>query len=228
MAASALDAVLEHPAVWRGSECARVAPALPSGYTELDLELPGGGWPAGALTEIYTERAGVGELKLLMPALARLTRTGSWVTLIAPPHVPYAPALAAHGVELERLLLVQGEAAEDRLWACEQALGAACSGAAVLWQDHIQERALRRLKLAAENSGALLFLFRTARVAPAPAALRLHVSRLDHLTCVRILKRRGGGLQRPITLDLHGTLVSRTRTVRAGRATEREPAVTLA
>lgn len=204
-AASALDAVLNHPAVWRGAECARAAPGVSTGFAELDAQLPGAGWPCGAITEIYAERPGVGEVHITMPAVAKLTQAGRWLTLVAPLHVPYAPALAHHGVRLERLLLVETATLEDNLWACEQALSASSTGAVLLWQDHVHERALRRLQLAAESASTTLFLFRSARVAPAsPAALRLHVSRAQGRTIVRILKRRGGGLPAPITLDLHG------------------------
>jgi hypothetical protein len=207
-----LEAVLEHPAVWRGNECARVLNALPTGFAELDAQLPGSGWPTGAITEIYSERAGVGELKLVTPAAARLTQAQRWITMVAPPHVPYAPAFASQGIRLQHLLLVRPEAAEDKLWAAEQALAASCCGAVLLWQDHVNERALRRLQLAAESASTALFLFRSARVAPAsPAALRLHVARADGRTIVRILKRRGGGLPAPIVLDLHGTSISRVR-----------------
>lgn len=198
-----LDAVLNHPAVWRGGEYARVAPAVSTGYAELDAQLPGGGWPSGAITEIYAERTGVGEVQLTMRAAARLTQAGRWLTLVAPLHVPYAPSLAAHGVRLERLLLVETRNVDDNVWACEQALRASCCGAVLLWQDHIHERSLRRLQLAAESASTSLFLFRSARVAPAsPAALRLHVSRAEGRTVVRILKRRGGGLPPPIVLDV--------------------------
>ena len=210
-----LDAVLNHPAVWRGGECARVAPALSTGFAELDAHLPGGGWPAGAMIEIYFERSGVGEVELTIPAAARLTQGGRWVSLIAPLHVPYAPALAARGVRLERLLLVQTRATNDNLWACEQALRATSSGAVLLWQDHVHERALRRLQLAAESASTSLFLFRSTRVAPAtPAALRLHVTRAESRTIVRILKRRGGGLPPPIALDLHARFSRRTMPAR--------------
>ncbi len=220
---SGLDAVLNHPAVWRGGECPRAASGVATGYAELDAQLPGSGWPTAAITEIYAERTGVGEVQLTMPAAARLTQAGRWVTLIAPLHVPYAPALAAHGVRLERLLLVETRSVEDNLWACEQALRASSTGAVLLWQDHVHERALRRLQLAAENGGSSLFLFRSARVAPAsPAALRLHVSRAEGLTVVRILKRRGGGLPPPIALDLYGGAFARR--ARASREREtREP-----
>lgn len=211
--ASALDLVLQNPVIWRGNDCARVAlPSVPSGFAELDAWLPGGGWPAGALTEIYAERPGIGELRLVMPAAARLTRSERWITLVAPPYLPYAPALAAHGVKLSRLLLVQAPAVDESLWACEQALRAAGCGAVMAWLNQVHERALKRLQLAAERSSALVLLFRSARSIPAsPAALRLHVSKSESRTVVRILKRRGGGMPPPVVLDLHGALVQRNR-----------------
>lgn len=226
MTAAALEVVLNHPAIWRGSDCARVASAVPTGFAELDVQLPGGGWPTGAMTEIYVERSGVGEVKLTVPAVARLTQEGRWVSVIAPPHIPYAPAFAANDLRLERLLLIQARTAEENLWAAEQALRATCCGAVLLWQDHIHDRALRRLQLAAESASTTLFLFRSARVAPAtPAALRLHVSRAQGRTIVRILKRRGGGLPAPIVLDLHGTSIPRFR--RPAIARQREPLLAL-
>lgn len=202
--ASALDLVLQHPAVWRGDGCARVAiPSIPSGFPEFDAALPGGGWPAAALTEIYAERPGIGETRLFMPAAARLTHAGHWITLVAPLHIPYAPALAAHGVRLSRLMLVHAPNAEERFWACEQALHARGCGAVLAWLDRAPERALKRLQLAAEASSAAILLFRPARAIPAsPAALRLHVGRSQNRTVVRILKRRGSDLPTPIVLDL--------------------------
>ncbi|MCL6507977.1 MAG: translesion DNA synthesis-associated protein ImuA [Bryobacteraceae bacterium] len=200
--------VLQHPAVWRGGELARVAsPSVPSGFPELDAQLPGGGWPAGALTEIHSDGPGMGELQLTMPAAARLAQSGRWLVLVAPPHLPYAPALAARGVRLARLLLVRAASAEENLWAFEQALRARGCGAVLGWGDFAPERALRRLQLAAESTGALAFLFRFARAIPAsPAALRLHVGRSGGRKVVRILKRRGGGVPAPIVLDPTGVL----------------------
>jgi hypothetical protein len=206
--ASALDAVLQNPAIWRGDGCARVQfPSVPTGYPELDVLLPGGGWPAGALTEIHVERPGIGELQLFMPAAARLTRAGQWLALVGPPYVPYAPAFTTHGVKLSRLMLVRGAATEDGLWACEQALRSQACGAVLAWVDRVHERALRRLQLAAESGGAGMLLFRPPHAAPAsPATLRLHVGKVHGRTVVRILKRRGGGLPAPVALDLQGEI----------------------
>jgi hypothetical protein len=212
--ASALDQVLNHPAVWRGTECARVAVAsVPTGFAELDAVLPGGGWPAGALTEIHCERPGAGELQLVMPAAARLTQSGRWLTLIAPPYIPYAPALVSHGVRLSRVMLVQTPTVEESLWACEQALRSHGCGAVLAWLERAPERSFRRLQLAAENNDALALLFRPGRAVPAsPAALRLHVSKSQSRTLVRVLKRRGSGVPAPIVLDLHARLVGRNAT----------------
>jgi hypothetical protein len=199
-----LETVLNHPAVWRGNSCARVAiPSASTGFPGLDAVLPGGGWPAAALTEIYAARPGLGEMQIVMPAAARLTHAGRWVTLVAPPYIPYAPALAAHGLKLSRLLVVRAEKPEERLWACEQALRYPDCGAVLAWIDQVPERALKRLQLAAEGGNAIALLFRSAHVIPAsPAALRLQVERSSDQTLVRVLKRRGSGLPAPITIDL--------------------------
>jgi cell division inhibitor SulA/protein ImuA len=199
-----LEAVFNHPAVWRGNGCARVAiPSASTGFPELDAALPGGGWPAAALTEIYATHPGIGEMQLVMPAAARLTQAGRWLTLVAPPYIPYAPALAAHGLKLSRLLVVRAGTAEERFWACEQALRYPDCGAVLAWIDQVPERALKRLQLAAEGGNAIALLFRSARVIPAsPAALRLQIEASPDRTLVRVLKRRGSGLPAPIELDL--------------------------
>jgi cell division inhibitor SulA/protein ImuA len=207
MGAASLDTILNHPAIWRGNECARVAiPSTPSGFHELDAVLPGGGWPAATLTEICVERPGSGELQLLMPAAARLTCAGRWIMLIAPPHIPYAPAFAAHGVRLSRLILVRAPGMEERFWACEQALRSQGCGAILAWIEHAPQLALQRLQLAIAGRNTAAVLFRSSgAIAASPAALRLHVSRAQSRTVVRVLKRRGSDLSAPIVLDLQGS-----------------------
>ncbi len=211
-----------HPNLWRGNDFAQVAtPSVPTGFAELDVHLPGGGWPTGVLTEIHVERPGIGELQLVMPAAARLTQADRWQVMIAPPYLPYAPALAAHGVKLPRLMLIRPKTLAEQLWACEQALQSDNCGTVMLWLDQSHERipdnALRRLQHTAERREVLTMLFRASRAAScAQAALRLHVSRETGRTMVRILKRRGGGLPAPVALDLHNTLVHRPATARRG------------
>src|SRR5258708_30662956 len=101
-------ALLDRPDIWRGDSLSQAgAPTLPCGFPGLDAELPGGGWPVGALTEILPAHEGIGELRLLGPALAGLSKRGLRLGLIAPPHPPYAPALAAAGIHIPALVLVR-------------------------------------------------------------------------------------------------------------------------
>lgn len=219
-ASQSIVSALNHPALWRGNDFAPVAtPSVPTGFAELDVHLPGAGWPTGVITEIHVERPGIGELQLVMHAAARLTQANRWQVMIAPPYLPYAPALAAHGVKLSRLMLIRPKTLAEQLWACEQALQSTSCGAVMLWLDQSNERipenALRRLQLAAERRDVLALLFRASRASSCTqAALRLHVSRETGNTVVRILKRRGGGIPAPVVLDLHSTLLRRAGAAR--------------
>ena len=147
----ALAAVLANPAIWRGGDCAPEPAAMPSGYAALDAVLPGRGWPVSALTEIVLAREGIGEIRLALPALARLQAAGRDVVWITPPHVPYAPALSAAGLDLARLVIVHCRNAADQLWAFEQALRAPECGAAFAWFAFSDDRPLRRLAVAARE-----------------------------------------------------------------------------
>jgi hypothetical protein len=69
---SSLEKLLENPRVWRGRDQAGQQAGIASGYPELDRHLPGGGWPTDSLTEILTAHYGIGEVRLMMPALASL------------------------------------------------------------------------------------------------------------------------------------------------------------
>jgi cell division inhibitor SulA/protein ImuA len=200
-----LAALLARPDIRRGGALARVAnPSVPTGFRQLDAELPGGGWPAGSLTELLPVHDGIGELRLLGPALARLARDGRRLAWIAPPYLPYAPALAAAGIALESVLIVRTRAARDALWAAEQALQSAACGALLVWPGEAKYAALRRLQLAAEGTRALAMLFRPRAAAgeASPAALRLALDTAAGGIAVRILKRRGAVCLRPIAVDL--------------------------
>jgi len=166
-----------------------------SGWTELDAILPGGGWQAGTVVELMPTATGIGELRLLLPALARITGAGRHVTLIAPPYIPFAPTLSQHGVRLERLLVIQAQQADDILWAAEQSLRCRSFGAVLAWPATIRDREVRRLQLAAEAGGSTGFLYRSVDAAreASPAALRLKLRRAAHNELqIDVLKCRGG------------------------------------
>jgi hypothetical protein len=196
----ALEQILKHPRVWRGNSLAGSVPAVPTGFGELDAALPGGGWPSGALTELLASARGIGELGLLMPALARLTCAGKRVVWLAPPHLPYAPALAAAGVDLPHLALVRAAGRRDALWAAEQALRAGSCHALLAWLPSAGYQHLRRLAVAAEASRAFVALFRPAQAAAesSPACLRLALEPAEGGLRAHVLKRRGAPRAAPI------------------------------
>jgi hypothetical protein len=166
---------------------------LATGFASLDAVLPGGGWPRGAVTELLGERAGIGELSLLLPALIALARAGRTLACVAPPHLPYAPALQQAGLPLERLLWLPLDPSREALWAAEQLLRCPAVGAVLLWPAVIDERQVRRLQLAAETGGGSAWLYRPAQAAeaPSPAALRLRLHACADGLRIEILKSRG-------------------------------------
>jgi hypothetical protein len=199
--------------VWRGKGASIARAVIPTGFRELDGYLPGGGWPLGAITEVFVDSYGIGELKLLMPALAALTKVDSarppkWVAWIAPPFVPYAPALQQHGVNIDRLLMIHPTAGnKSRLWAIEQVVRSGSSAGVLAWVAAAEDVMLRRLQLAAEDQGCWVLLFRpgSARQRRSPAALRILLSQVSAqastATRVQIFKCRGG---RPGVVDVSG------------------------
>ena len=187
-----LARLLQHPALWRGRSAAQL-PTWPTGFPALDAGLPGGGWPCAGLIELLTPRAGVGELRLLVPVLARLSALmpARWLAWIAPPFEPFAPALAERGIAVERQLVVRTAAP---LWAMEQALGSGACEAALAWMPRARPRGLRRLQLATERGRTLGIVFRDTLAArePSPAVLRLAVVPCGAGVEVSLLKSRGG------------------------------------
>jgi hypothetical protein len=200
---SSLEKLLENPRVWRGRDQAGQKAGLASGYAELDRHLPGGGWPRESLTEILTKQYGIGELRLLMPALSVLSRETpaeqdfsepGWIAWIAPPFQPYPPALQQCGIDLSRMLIVRPGNAGETLWSAEQALSSGTCAAVLLWPEMLDDQGGRRLQLAAEKGRSWAIAFRplTARREPSAAALRLELHSSAQGTCVHILKSRGG------------------------------------
>ena len=200
----ALAALLHNPLVWRGDQLPRADDAVCSGFSELDRELPGGGWPKRALTELLHDAQGLGELRLLLPALGRLAHSGETIVLVAPPYVPYAPAFAACGIEPARLRVVAAAESKDCWWAAEQVLRADSVGVLLFWPGSLNGQRLRRLQLAAQDSDTLAFLFAgTAAAAQAsPSPLRLRLAAEKGRLRIDVFKRRGGVMVRPLLLDV--------------------------
>tara|TARA_R110002110_G_scaffold75626_2_gene199808 strand:+ start:1349 stop:2155 length:807 start_codon:yes stop_codon:yes gene_type:complete len=214
----ALNKLLRSQDIWRASGTPRQDSGIGTGYKRLDNLLAGGGWPTRGLTEILHDQPGVGELRLLMPALANLSQTQNrWLLWVAPPYIPYAPALSRAGLDLSRLLIVHPEQPADRLWVLEKALASSSCSAVIAWPGQMSNKQLRRLQVASKNGHCLGVLYRHSRAAdlPSPAELRLRLyARHQHTSAVndhsqldlQILKRKGGWATETLSLELKDQL----------------------
>lgn len=176
-------------------------PVLPTGHGLLNAELPGGGWPCGAVTEILQAQAGWLEWRLLRPGLCP---AGKPLLLIGPPHWPHLPAFMAQGVLPLQLLLLRAQQPAERLWAIEQALHCESFGLVLCWLPQARAEQLRRLQLAARACRYPVFLFRplAARHESSPAPLRLALAAPNAMQLeLDIFKRRGPLLCQPLLLE---------------------------
>lgn len=218
-----LDAALQGR-LWRGSSLSTNAdPTLPSGFTALDAELPGGGWPTRAAVEVLAPQFGVLEWRLLAPGLrawwatqalpaaqtGRRPRSAATpapartLLLVNPPHTPHLPGLQALGLPPVALIWVAASTPAQQLWAAEQAIK---SRVAVLaWLPEARPEQIRRLQVNALSSDAPVFLMRPERVGQQSSAapLRLVVrpdATEDWSLSVHLLKRRGPAHEGWLTL----------------------------
>ena len=192
--------------VWLGNQMGMpVARPTSSGFQALDKELPNGGWPPSVLIELLMANPGIGELRLLAPTLARITQAGKTLILLAPPHIPFASALAELGIDLSKVILIEADKPTDRIWAVEQALKSASFGALLCWLPQARADHLRRLQLAAAGGEGLTFIFRPLEAqnqsSPAPLRIVCQPAPAGRLS-VNIIKRRGPIHLAPIVLPL--------------------------
>lgn len=190
--------------VWRaaGTGAARTL-CTPSGFAALDRELPDAGWPKSTLIELLAQQAGIGELRLLRPALQSLAKTRC-IALVEPPHIPNTAAWATWGLPVEKLLWIKARKVADALWTAEQILRNGSVGALLFWQPQVRSEALRRLLLAAQSTDATCFLLRplSAEMNPSPSPLRIAVQPALDGVSVWLKKRRGSTHDSPLYLPL--------------------------
>jgi protein ImuA len=192
MGALLQDVASIHPSIWLGSQLGRAAGrTIDTGYPALSAELPGGGWPVGTLTELLVQQPGVGELRLVRPALVSVSKRP--IVLLQPPHVPNSLGFSYLGIPHDKLMLLRAAKTADALWSAEQVLRTGTCGALLIWQQHVRAESLRRLLLASQSSDALFFFVRPLAQAQdaSPAALRLSVRPAKDAVAVGIIKRKG-------------------------------------
>lgn len=199
-----------HPSLWRASQLAHAhTRCIDTGHPALSAQLPGGGWPVGTLVDLLPQQPGIGELRLLRPALGAVA--ARQVVLLAPPHQPQALALAALGLQPSQLVWIRASRSADALWAAEQVLRSGSCGALLFWQNHARGESLRRLHLAAQCGDTLFFMFRPLAAAQdaSPAPLRLALRPAAGGLDIDFVKRRGPLREAPLFLPLTPSLLQR-------------------
>lgn len=162
-----------------------------TGHALLDQALPNAGWPHGGVIELLLQQAGIGEMRLLQPALSALAKRR--IALLQPPHLPQLASWSGWGLPVEQLLWIRASRMADALWSAEQILRNGSCGALLFWQTTLRTEALRRLQLAAQSTDMLCWIVRPLSAAQesSPAPLRLALRPQSGGVRIDILKRRG-------------------------------------
>ncbi len=161
--------------IWRGQHHPTEHPSIPSGHPALDQAIPGGGFPAHALSEIMGAY-GAGGLSLCLPMVASVSQH-SLVALINPPYTPYAPALVYAGVKLDNLLLIRPSTDKDLQWSIEQSAKQGSASMVLCWNPQATPKTQRRAQLASEQGQCTTICFR-------PAAHRHQSSHANLRLCI--------------------------------------------
>jgi hypothetical protein len=208
----AKDLVQIHPSLWRahqlGSNANSASNRIPSGFDELNEQLPGGGWPTGNLIELLLKHYGIGELRFLVPALRKLAKERKQLVFMNPPFLPLPNVLAQFGIPAEYVVLIESAKPENRLWAIEKLIQSDSCGGLLIWlpkESLLQPHQLRRLQYQANKSRGLSFVFRPleAQQQPSPASLRLTLTaHSPNVLKVRLIKRRGPVMDSALLLNL--------------------------
>lgn len=199
--------------IWRGNEMGtRITPTASTGWSALDAELPGGGWPLQSIAEILTTQPSVLEWRLLAPALSPVVERGGQVVVIGPPRHPHLPGLQLVGLDERQFIWIQADLPHERLWTTEQLIKSNACGAVISWLPKARPEQLRRLQVCAQACEGLVFLCRpeAARHEASAAPLRVHAGVApDWELNVQILKRRGPPHELPLALpSIPGGLAS--------------------
>ena len=86
-------------------------------------------------SDLLVQQAGVGEMRLLRPALSALGKRP--VAMMQPPHIPNGLGLEYIGLSPEQLLQIRASKTADALWSAEQILRAGSCGALLFWSQHL-------------------------------------------------------------------------------------------
>lgn len=215
-AVSKIKNLLQNQAIWQASDKQKVRPVASTGYSQLDKQLHYSGWPQGCLSELLLSNNGIGEIRLLSPLIASLNRQAGYIGWINPPYLPYAPALAAQGLQLDKMLLIRTTSLQDTIWSAQQAMASKACAAVLVWLPKKQlTTEIRKLSLATKAGNCWGFIIRDHHLQQqaSSAALRLVMQTQSNKQQLEIIKQPGGWSGQKISLNLFPERVNWTSLV---------------
>ncbi|MCK5382757.1 MAG: DNA lesion error-prone repair protein ImuA [Gammaproteobacteria bacterium] len=165
---------------WERKAASATSLVVPAGVDGLDELLPCGGWPKSGLVEIIVPGDYVDFMSLLMPALARFSRQGRWIAMVAPPCQARARLFTDTGVDPVKVLQVNPHPGRSALWTAESMLQSGNCSVVLAWPNCNTELMDKRLQNAAASGKALAILVRYEGLSMQPSAVDV---RLKLETC---------------------------------------------
>ena len=148
---------------------------VPTGVDGLDELLPCGGWPKSGLVEIIVPDVYTDFMSLLMPGLARFSRQGRWIAMVAPPCQArarlFGDAEADTGIDPLKVLQVNPHPGRSALWTAESMLQSGDCGVVLAWPNCNTELMDKRLQNAAASGKALAVLVRYEGLSMPPSSV---------------------------------------------------------
>jgi cell division inhibitor SulA len=151
---------LHHLNAWENRTTRCASRMIPAGIPALADMLPDGGWPRTGVVEV-TESAGRADaMDLFMPALARISRQGRGLALVAPPFSARKRVFTDTSINPARVMQVNPHPGRSALWTVESLLQSGDYGVVMAWPGCNTELMDKRLQKAATQGKVLCVLFR--------------------------------------------------------------------
>jgi len=199
---SILTQLYDNHQIWRGNNHDTLLEVQTTGYPSLDAYLCGG-FPDNSVIELQSLN-GIGELRLIMPYLAKKTAAEKRLIFISPPSTLSSQMLHSNQINPAHIVVLADVATNDALWSAEQCLKSGCVGVVVLWHQLFSSAQVKRLKLAAQQGHASLIIIRQKSALSLSLAVPLCLSISPDTLGLRIaiIKQLGHWPKAPFTLDM--------------------------
>ncbi|WP_428033991.1 cell division inhibitor SulA [Amphritea sp.] len=116
------------------------------------------------MTEIVLQGSDFGEMTMLLPLLAQLSKDDRWFAWIAPPTSLPKSLLVAAGIDLKKVMLLQPDQTHSTYQLACQALKAGTCHAVISWPGVLSNEELAGLEDAAANGKSHGIVIRDRRL----------------------------------------------------------------